>query len=635
MPEDPPDNLRKHQSMFSAATHGDVDTATHDGQGHPSATTTVPCEKCGMIINIGTGGTHYSEHLDSEPCRKQVKKNAADQITWIGDLHVKDVSPHSCWVAGRKRADVLVVRDKKALDPDFVMFAPSLDGLLIGAEDAGDTGGQQPTPDVRFSGDIMVVLKKMDILRLERNNKRAERRTAGEANVSDDEEDDLTPYYLGNVSGGSPLPNVGTAAAPQVTGNAPTVPNVVAANSKVLFTDQKAANNSFRANDNTIPNAIFSLAKNGISPPLTLFLPISLDRIRSSNVKTVKHGDVSDFPDETAAESHIVRGFSLHYNNILSDAALDTWFPAYRSFDRQIRAQFFTEPYIIDVQSAEYRNALQSAKDNHMWSSVHSPSSSGSRSGAPSGRERGERPKPYDRDTQPQSDGGTALVWTQPSVAPGIAFTTSLTPAAFEESTSSHVTGTSNLVVQSYQERRVGAEEVPFGHATGVSQRHEASAHDPGSLMTELIPSDPSSPSATWDWPDPVPPSSASESDTWRSTSPPFDGFDNAYPFTPELFRACSPSPTNSTTMSWGDLSLLRVQRPCSTIHHLEPFSEVAFDPGSFPPSSMSPIDHFDWPSPAVDGYTSPSPPFDGFDDSSFASESLRTSASALPSSSM
>ncbi|KAJ7182085.1 hypothetical protein C8R46DRAFT_885221 [Mycena filopes] len=294
------------------------------------------------------------------------------------------------------------------------------------------TGGQQPTPDVRFSGDIMAVLKKMDILRLERNNKRAERRTAGEANVSDDEEDDLTPYYLGNVSGGSPLPNVGTAAAPQVTGNAPTVPNVVAANSKVLFTDQKAANNSFRANDNTIPNAIFSLAKNGISPPLTLFLPISLDRIRSSNVKTVKHGtgetDVSDFPDETvleqapwttcyntflgffdqAAESHIVRGFSLHYNNILSDAALDTWFPAYRSFDRQIRAQFFTEPYIIDVQSAEYRNALQSAKDNHMWSSVHSPSSSGSRSGAPSGRERGERPKPYDRDTQPQSDGGAS-----------------------------------------------------------------------------------------------------------------------------------------------------------------------------------------------------------------------------------
>ncbi|KAJ7161641.1 hypothetical protein C8R46DRAFT_1194166 [Mycena filopes] len=158
----------------------------------------------------------------------------------------------------------------------------------------------------------------------------------------------------------------------------------------------------------------------------------------------------------------------------------------------------------------------------------------------------------------------TALVWTQPSVAPGIAFTTNLTPAAFEESTSSQVTGTSNLVVQSYQERSVGAEEIPFGHATG------------GTRPAPMIPS-----------------------------------------LLHQRLRATHGG---------------RRHHPSTVLNNTPPRT---FDPGSFPPSSMSPIDHFDWPYPAVDGYTSPSPPFDGFDDSSFAPESLRTSASALPSSSI
>ncbi|KAJ7658474.1 hypothetical protein B0H17DRAFT_1213218 [Mycena rosella] len=46
---------------------------------------------------------------------------------------------------------------------------------------------------------------------------------------------------------------------------------------KLLFDDTVAEKNSFRANDNSIPEAIYSLAKNGISPPLTLFLPASLE----------------------------------------------------------------------------------------------------------------------------------------------------------------------------------------------------------------------------------------------------------------------------------------------------------------------------------------------------------------------
>ncbi|KAJ7208595.1 hypothetical protein GGX14DRAFT_365198 [Mycena pura] len=304
-----------------------------------------------------------------------------------------------------------------------------------------------PVP-VTFSAEVIGVLKKLDIIRLERNNKRSERRKAGEANVSEDEDDEISPYFLGNSTGANSVPPAGLGAVPNAPGPAPgpAVPDPVVpgpeadpvvANPKLLFTDKNAATNSFRANDNTIPNAIFSLAKNGISPPLTLFLPASLARIRSSNVKTVKHGtgestkvtviDVSDFPDETtmeqavwnstyntflsfmdlAAEAHIVQGFSRHYDHILSDVAVETWFPAYRNFDRTIRAQFFTTPYIIDIHSSDYRTALQAAKDAYIWSNLPSHTPSGPRaSGGSGGRERVDRHKPYDRENRPQSDGG-------------------------------------------------------------------------------------------------------------------------------------------------------------------------------------------------------------------------------------
>ncbi|KAJ7613012.1 hypothetical protein FB45DRAFT_729304, partial [Roridomyces roridus] len=201
------------------------------------------------------------------------------------------------------------------------------------------------------------------------------------------------------------------------------------------FGDEAAEKNTFRANNDSIPLAIFSLAKNGISPPLTLFMPDSLDRIRSSNVKTMKHGtgestkvtvmDVSDFPNEddldqatwttcynrfltfveVASGEKIFRGFAAHFNEMLSDPALATWFQAYRAFDKRVRAQFFTKPYIIDVKDGKYRLALQSAKDTFLLSYKFSAgpsgtSSSGSRGrGGKSGKERegGHGSKPYDR----------------------------------------------------------------------------------------------------------------------------------------------------------------------------------------------------------------------------------------------
>ncbi|KAJ7277270.1 hypothetical protein C8J57DRAFT_1057540 [Mycena rebaudengoi] len=206
--------------------------------------------------------------------------------------------------------------------------------------------------------------------------------------------------------------------------------------SKLLFEDSVAAQNTFRAHDNSIPTAITSLAKNGISPPLSLFLPASLERIRSVNVKTMKHGtgettkvtviDVTDFPDEATMSQAtwcttyntfltfiemisgklIFQGFATHYNHILSDPDINDWFPAYKDFDRKIRARFFTAPYIINVGDPEYRTALQDAKNrflkaggNRISASQSFSSGSSSRGGGNhSSRERSDRPKPYDRD---------------------------------------------------------------------------------------------------------------------------------------------------------------------------------------------------------------------------------------------
>ncbi|KAJ7716253.1 hypothetical protein DFH07DRAFT_973950 [Mycena maculata] len=264
--------------------------------------------------------------------------------------------------------------------------SPFLEGLNGGApiQDQGRKKG-----NIVFSADAIKVLRKWEILHLERNNKRAERRTAGEENVSEDEEDELTPYVMVVPSGEKSQPE-NPAASPK-SSDTPL-------DSKLLFSDDIAAKNSFRAHNNSIPSAVFSLAKNGLSPPLTLFLPASLERIRSSNVKTVKHGtgettkvtviDVSNFPDEddldqanwcttyntfltfleSAVGPRIFESFARHYNRMLTDPELATWFRAYRSFDKKIRAQFFTTPYIIDINDAKYRSALQSAKNSFLMS---------------------------------------------------------------------------------------------------------------------------------------------------------------------------------------------------------------------------------------------------------------------------
>ncbi|KAJ7663373.1 hypothetical protein DFH06DRAFT_1324836 [Mycena polygramma] len=192
-------------------------------------------------------------------------------------------------------------------------FIPGPGGIAP-IQDSGRKAG-----DVVLAPEALQIIRKMDILRLERNNKREERRKAGEDGVSDDEEDELTAFLVVAPSGENPQPQGETGTPPSLK-LADALPN-----SQLLLDDAVAAKNSFQAHDNSIPAAVFSLAKNGISPPLTLFLPASLERIRASNVKTVKHGtgdtakvtviDVADFPTEDSLDQAT---WQTSYNTFLS-----------------------------------------------------------------------------------------------------------------------------------------------------------------------------------------------------------------------------------------------------------------------------------------------------------------------------
>ncbi|KAJ6556383.1 hypothetical protein B0H19DRAFT_1377104 [Mycena capillaripes] len=231
------------------------------------------------------------------------------------------------------------------------------------------------------------ILQRLDAAREKRNEKRAERREKGDKGVSEDEPDELAPFLAQTV----------TTHVPHHS------------SSRLLFEGAVAEKNSFQAHENSIPDAVFSLAKNEISPPLTLFLAIP-GAYSLGNVKTIKHGtgettkviviDVSEFPDEetldqatflacyntfltfleASAGARFFPGFAEHYNWILIDPDLSTWFAAYQMFDKKICAQFFTKPYIVDVQDSQYRDALQSAKNLILMSSYDQDSDSDSSS---------------------------------------------------------------------------------------------------------------------------------------------------------------------------------------------------------------------------------------------------------------
>ena len=226
-------------------------------------------------------------------------------------------------------------------------------------------------------------LEEMEEARKKRNERRREKRQRNpEQNVSDDE-DDVLSAILGrretSVPGESPRMDVLPSSTPA---------------GQYIITEQEAQQNSFVAQDTSIPEQIVLLVKCHRSPPLSLFTPPSLDRVRAGrDVKYIKAGtgeyantkllDVSDFPTDmsldfkdwtqayntflgflsTILEPKVLSGFLAHYDGMLKDRDLSLWFSAYRTFDERLRQRFFTAPFIIDPDSIQYHSALQDAKN--------------------------------------------------------------------------------------------------------------------------------------------------------------------------------------------------------------------------------------------------------------------------------
>ncbi|KAF8954390.1 hypothetical protein BDZ97DRAFT_1676986, partial [Flammula alnicola] len=151
--------------------------------------------------------------------------------------------------------------------------------------------------------------------------------------------------------------------------------------------------NDLSEHDNSIPDCIPLLVKCKRTPPLSLFLGDSLDRIKAGrDIKYVKIGigehantkilDVSTFPlDSTLTEiqwsqayntflnfisaavgEKLYTGFVSHFDNMLSDQDFSRYFPAYRQFDEKLRQRFFTKPFLINPKSSEYHSMVQNAK---------------------------------------------------------------------------------------------------------------------------------------------------------------------------------------------------------------------------------------------------------------------------------
>ncbi|TFY77144.1 hypothetical protein EWM64_g6870 [Hericium alpestre] len=134
----------------------------------------------------------------------------------------------------------------------------------------------------------------------------------------------------------------------------------------LFFGDSETAGNSFQINDHSIPRDITILARCGRSPPLTLFAPATIERIRAGiGIKYTKIAtgpyentrvlDISEFPPEETlsifdwitcyqtfldflskhASEKVLTGWASHYNAIIKDKFFSQWYPAYRAFDHE------------------------------------------------------------------------------------------------------------------------------------------------------------------------------------------------------------------------------------------------------------------------------------------------------------
>ena len=154
------------------------------------------------------------------------------------------------------------------------------------------------------------------------------------------------------------------------------------------------ANNRYNPEDDTFPRDISVLAESHISPPLSLFLTSSLERLRNrTNLTYKKVGagahpdrvlDITSFPKDTDLSAsdwmtayqrfiifsqsvmnpEISEGFSNHYKHVSRLKNWDQWFSAIVDFDTKLCSQFWAKPFPINIYSEEYRSGFQASKDD-------------------------------------------------------------------------------------------------------------------------------------------------------------------------------------------------------------------------------------------------------------------------------
>ncbi len=295
--------------------------------------------------------------------------------------------------------------------------------------------------------DNLDVLNTLNADRVQRNRRRDKRRheadqnaqddngNRSEAEISEDEDDFLTPIInslkemADSQSSGhrDPLQDE-DPRSDQQTGETERPHR----NAIVGFTDEGAARQTeIGMKDNSFPKALFNMAINRKSPPLTLFSHESLERIRyGRNVEypkcptddkpSLRLLKTDNFPDEEKIDAvsflmvypafmrfldvlldgkapRIFQGFCEHFAKISSCDDFQNNFAAYRTFDREIRWDFFHSEsgFIIEVNSVEWSSRLLNCKATAM---IAAPLPSGpSQSFRNQGR---ERPQPYFYPTQ-------------------------------------------------------------------------------------------------------------------------------------------------------------------------------------------------------------------------------------------
>ncbi|KAL1749867.1 hypothetical protein FB107DRAFT_224833 [Schizophyllum commune] len=270
--------------------------------------------------------------------------------------------------------------------------------------------------------DLRKGLEELDAPRRSRNQRRAERRTAGEEQVSEDEAEveavrqyrELLTYLENVKQNGMPSGTGGASSgASQGAGTSPagrisaTEANVSPDRRPVLpshlksnpFNDEAVIANKFQTIDESIPQHILSLAFNNISPPLTLFLPDNLGRLRRGQglqFQNVGHGEnakakvlnweamgiaderhmprdewqtayntfirfIGDLADPGRGNA-ITQGWARHYDRMISDPDFAMQFDAFKHFDIDLRAQFFQRRFVVNPDDPKWENRLNAAK---------------------------------------------------------------------------------------------------------------------------------------------------------------------------------------------------------------------------------------------------------------------------------